>query len=1023
MRSRRESGEVDLAHADILTPSWRVREHATAVPPSSTAVTAAPAGTDDGEDSDEAYVILHEPLAEEERRRWTGTPAASDAPASPPATALGAPTSPVVGGASLKRARSTGAAKPCVPLYPPPLACWQTVRAAVKRHRDEAGAALHHRRVVRRRRRALATIDSPLHAFAVIEGAFNREKLKLRRLLNKKRGGPQRPGGGWSAARIPPSRSPSLSPPPYDPVAGAAAGGSGSHILTAAEKALRREHLDKELVDEDLPLHQAFMNASPQPPAVAAAAAAAASSSMHASNVVIDVDMEPPARKAADIAAVTSLSSTPSPSPSPTPSPGPSPPPAGITQLPMPRNHPARSSSIAVGSVVAAAPTGPVAAIPQPQWRGSAIQTGHASALHAREAATPGANGKQMTESGSTTVNKKQTGPVAAVHQNGDRQAAGVDVKRDGVIGIAKTSGGAPAARVSTKDATKDATNVSNIAKEEPGGAGVGSADASVASSPVSKSIQLLEQAAADFEEIEQFYRSKAKRFLYQLKSLSTQAGWEPSKPLNFINLQKDFAAIKREESASVATEGSDRIISIGSYIRRGLDESTYPVLSKSLTLRPGYRLHGAPLTTGEEYAQEPVVNLDVENGGSFGGIPPASPGTPKASGPATVVDLDDDDDDANSLEGFDLNMMPLEGPAPLWRRARAATQSGAGTGNATGVAARNSGRPRALAASASTHVAPIPINGGGASAAALLSHHYQQRQLQTNRGPASSAGRAGGSIAVTVRPSQGLTARNSGAVSVSPAAPTGLRVHEKLNLPLSSPGLIARGNEDADRIAAQMMMASSSSGGGNLISTAPAVQSTRPVGATLADTAGHGVSAVPSAPSEATGPGQSLQPFLSLARNAGAAAAVGGSSPAARTGPITGVIGVDVARSVPAPVPAPTVGAIPAIAPARATTPSSPSTPTVTVTGSPAGNPTEDVVMKVDEEKEGIDSDAMKLGTDEQLELSQDPDKSSNGGAEVAKSSGVSAEVTGESGRRNDVTIVHAEDAAVTTVDIMRPI
>lgn len=1098
MRSRRDSGEVDLAHADILTPSWRRRERVTLAGPSQPAVPAAPAATDDGEDSDEAYVVLHEPLAQEERRRWTGTPAASDPPASPPASAAVGPTSPVGGASSLKRSRPTAPKlpKPCVPLYPPPLACWQTVRAAVKRHRDEAGAAQQHRRVVRRRRRALASVDAPLHAFAVLEGAFNREKLKLRRLITKKRGGPQRPGGGWSAARMPPVRSLSLSPDD-------AGGASGSQSLTAAQRALRREHIEKALNDEDIPLRQPVGGAAARPPSAATVAPAAAPpkpavSSLEpavpspkpgvsdAANAVIDVDMEPPPKKAADVVAVTSLSSTPSPTPSP--SPGPSPPPAGITQLPMSRNYAVHGPSITMGPGAVAASIANVGSR-QSQQPGSAMHIAHVAALHAAQTSARGVDVKNTAELGSSTVN------FAVGGQIGDGQGAGAEFKR----------GTLP---------KKDSDTANVVAKEDPGSEG-----AQVPPPPVSKSILLLEQAAADFEEMEQFYRTKAKRFLYQLKSLSTQAGWEPSKPLNFINLQKDFSAIKREEASSLASEGSDRTVSIGSYIRHGLDESVYPVLSKSLTLRPGYRLHGAPLATGDEHEQEPVVDLDQENGGSSGGIPPASPGTPKAPAPSVSQDLDSDDD-ANSLEGFELNMQPFE---LMYRRSRALAQGGAANTLATAGSNRNYRRSPAAVSYAVNQRPSSPRTDKGTSAGILLSPHFEQRAQHINRGGVTSAGRAGGSIAVTVRPSQGSAGRNTGVTPAAASALTTLPVSEAGTRPVSSPGVIPRSGEDADKIAAKMMMTASP--GGNMTSAASAAQSAPAAGVPRGDdvaknlvsavpsalsqatdagrsvqlprsstvSAGTPTTAVPSAPSaatgviqglkpfmslsdspraaaasgslgvassapvapsEATGASQSLQPFLSLVRNAGQATSAGSSSPAARSGPITGVIGVDVAKSVPAP----TVSAAPIVAPVpvRAATPSSPSTPAVTVAGSPGGHAVGDVAMKVDEEKECADT-AMKLDTDEQLELSQDPGKTPSAEADiaerekslVAEAAGgsddakvvachVRVESSGENDASKDVIVsatmkvagkseeandVKMEDAHASSVDIMRPI
>lgn len=73
------------------------------------------------------------------------------------------------------------------------------VAKAAAEHAAGAGEALRHRRVVRKRRRALEAVDAPLHAFAMVEAVFSREKTKLRRALNKKRGAPR---GGKSTRSV-----------------------------------------------------------------------------------------------------------------------------------------------------------------------------------------------------------------------------------------------------------------------------------------------------------------------------------------------------------------------------------------------------------------------------------------------------------------------------------------------------------------------------------------------------------------------------------------------------------------------------------------------------------------------------------------------------------------------------------------------------------------------------------------------------------------------------------------------------
>jgi hypothetical protein len=125
-------------------------------------------------------------------------------------------------------------------------------------------------------------------------------------------------------------------------------------------------------------------------------------------------------------------------------------------------------------------------------------------------------------------------------------------------------------------------------------------------------------------------------------------------------------------------------------------------------------------------------------------------------------------------------------------------------------------------------------------------------------------------------------------------------------------------------------------------------------------------------------------------------------------------VIGIDVARSVPAPVTG-LAGSAQALA-----TPPMEAVPSRTLQpmhyAVDAGPPQADTTRK--EGKGSVESGDLKLVTDEQLEHSQDPDKSSRGSAEPVASGAAVKENAGEGEGDGDMKM---EDVptAVAGVDV----
>lgn len=1019
MRSRSAaaaSAETDLNHADILTPSWRVREHARAVPPSQPApatkgedeevvfvpsegeaeVVAIPTDLEDGggdtDSSDEAYVRRHEPLAIEERRRWSGAtpdsganktdktspsdsanvtagnnPSASyDGAAArdggPPPGGAASPRLPGsgAGGAangaasSMKRTRSSGHSKPCLPLYPTPLECWEVVQTAVKRHREEAGAALRDRRVLRRRRRALATVDTPLHAFAVVENALTRERTKLRRALNKRKGIPVA-GRGKSGVKTPVSSpalhhhastsapaiaaaaaaaaaaatpstpdagietpapmrmdtasaaSPAASPvassaasPTASPAASPAASYAASpvgqpaqlsaqpsrpHQISAiaiparnggtaqlsspgdATNALphtpgradaslsldtrrvsmqqrkaqqlqrdqrllqqqverqqrqQRQQLEQQqLQDKELKQHQALANVAGISAHVTEAgsrqcmeeesrlqeqivmahinrekevgdkqespvcedrnvylqclqakkgeAGGADGSTVRGQgtqNPLLRIEGTPPPASvegvdpagtvttigngrpvvapavSAPAAPLLAIEEAPvvvsryplSGSPSPIPSPAPSPPPDGVHQLPMPSAYRMASApAVAAAAAAGLPPPGlppqvarsvpPASSLPNATPLTGTIEGVSSGAVGALAGpATPflSATGCAMKDpaTGTGVGLKNDPGvpgnplegrpPVLATPERVSKAKpdAGVHCGPGGTGLDQAPAVPSPAVPVSKMDVDTGSiperlspTPQSMQAPETPLAAAQDShAVSTLQPSPppqesMSKSTMLLEQAYADFEDVEQFFRSRARRFLYQLRSLASQAECPTTRPFNFCNIEKDFVRLRKEEAAAEVAQQHDRKESVGVYIQRSIDAATYPALSRSLVLRPGYRLHGGPLGPGEEHEVEPMEE-EKDNGHV-----PQSPRTPGVGSAHQQHPDSDDAGDLNSLDGFDLNFGPVERQKP--KRPRNSPLIGSSRG-VTGIV-RNTGRPPSAAAVAAS--------------------------------------------------------------------------------------------------------------------------------------------------------------------------------------------------------------------------------------------------------------------------------------------------------------------------------
>lgn len=427
-------------------------------------------------------------------------------------------------------------------------------------------------------------------------------------------------------------------------------------------------------------------------------------------------------------------------SPSPMPSPSPSPPPDGVHQLPMPAGYPMASAP----AVAAAAAAG----LPPPNPR---LAGGHSTSVWAKPA-TPArslctkpadnANGSAPAvvsdlpdgiASASVPQYEVAVGTDSSVAVNAPPTQLGkgslivsAGEKETGVTGCALDRGehrlgslseipgsakGREEVAVTWREAKPEKAGVGfslsppdvktelggdtdpqHIAVTPPAAQDIAPQPSS--SQPISKSTMLLEQAYADFEDVEQFFRSRAKRFLYQLRSLATQANCPTTRPFNFCNIEKDFLKVRKEE-ATDATKRRDRKESVGVYIQRSVDASTYPALSRSFALRPGYRLHGGPIGSGEEHEVEPMDEVDES------GEQPRSPTTPRGSpGIQSCVDSDDSDE-ANSLGGFDLSFTHFD---RLDQRRQRCSPGGSKGG--TGIV-RNTGRlPTAAAVVASVGVA-----------------------------------------------------------------------------------------------------------------------------------------------------------------------------------------------------------------------------------------------------------------------------------------------------------------------------
>jgi hypothetical protein len=639
----------DRARANIPTPTWRRRAGSSFVGDRATGGEPTSDADDDLDRdlSDEAYIRRHEPLAVEERRRWTGVAAetspeslaASVAVASPspnlarvaaresasvsafaamdaatgssesrsgpvPLTVDAGPCDvargPVAdpehsdvgmatnehptsnsntatpGVATLKRTRGSGVPKLCVPLYPTPLECWVAVQRALQRHRNEAGAVVDNRRSLRRRRRALATVDLPLHAYASLEATLNRERLKLRRALNKRRA-----------------------------AVGVAPLGRGKQ-------------------------GRSFANS-------------------------LDTS-------AADLAGVSS----------------------GGTSLPATSYSP----GLAGASLTA---TG---AFSDPSVREADNETDN----------TPRA---MVTIAGSLAENPVfEPYPVPSSLVDGTSSTAFHD---SSILdpSVASCRGPAVASYRAPSDVTVPV----------------------VPASRVSKSTILLEQAAVEFDEFDAMFRARSKKFLLQLKSLAAQAQCQVSRPANFANLQKDFAQIRKEElEAETSGVGEESKESVSVYIQRSIDGSLYPALSRSFALRPGYRLHGGlPGLDGDMQQPQDHDSKDVDllkGIHSYPVPPPHSPGMPgpfySQGGPASSADLNDD---AESLDGFDLDIGPIvvndQGGFAVPSNTTPPPLFGPSQG-VSGIVC-NTGRPPSIAAVAASAPARRPNNRSASSSAERL--------------------------------------------------------------------------------------------------------------------------------------------------------------------------------------------------------------------------------------------------------------------------------------------------------------
>lgn len=403
--------------------------------------------------------------------------------------------------APLKRARSSGLPKPCAPLYPPPLECWLAVESAVHKHESEADSALQRKRVLRKRRRALASVDVPLHAFAAIEGTIAREKLKLRRCINKQKGAPN-------------SRAKQPKPPPPAP-------------------------------------------------------------------------------------------------------------------LPPPVSSPEPSSA---------------------------------------DAAKPGESASQSSKT--------------------------------------------PAAKKTSADQADTSNTVTPQPEKSP--EPHAAANRELRKRPQSKTLKLLEHAAGELDSVEAFFRQHSRQFLARLKSISSQADCALSRPVSFVNVQRDIARVRREEEEEAARADSDfdKKESVGTFIRRSVDASAYPALSRTFVLRPGYRMQGTPPDAGikgEAQLGDGDPNASPASSGEIdrpnSGTQAASTEPSRTPGSRQPGLRDAEDTDTETLDDFDLDLdFTSDAPAasPAAGAAAAASPSlRAGQGVAGVVKA--AGKPPSVAAVAAS--------------------------------------------------------------------------------------------------------------------------------------------------------------------------------------------------------------------------------------------------------------------------------------------------------------------------------
>lgn len=175
----------------------------------------------------------------------------------------------------------------------------------------------------------------------------------------------------------------------------------------------------------------------------------------------------------------------------------------------------------------------------------------------------------------------------------------------------------------------------------------------------ISKSGLLLEQVTADFDEIDKLFRVRAKKFLNVLQTLAVQADCSLSRPITFVNIQKDLMNMRKQDAEADALRASrDRKEPVSHYIQRAIDASMYPALARTFALRDGYCLGGTPATVKQEDFAEIVEQEEgarPESGDQHISNQTAAVNEGEAFKPK-IVDKDISDD-VSTLDDFDLDL------------------------------------------------------------------------------------------------------------------------------------------------------------------------------------------------------------------------------------------------------------------------------------------------------------------------------------------------------------------------------